>query len=245
MTELDIFIEARTQRIDELSRKTLGSYASIERLTEARRGRAPKNPSADRAMDEREHPIMQLRRASNLGGTKAIKFADGSSHEVSANHAQNVIDQHDALNKPSDKTAFADMVGSSHAAFKKACGLNEETKEVNEISKETLGRYIRSASSDRYLKGREDASLPLVRKTVGAPQKPEEDTDRRRKIENRRDGIGKAIHKLVAKVNEDERLPRAPRKQTPKLTSAQIAEADKARLARAVAILQEMAFGDK
>lgn len=79
---------------------------------------APQKP-ADTDKD-REHIVMGLRKAISLRGEHHVKFADGSSHKIPAEHAQRALKMHDSLSKPSEKMVFARKLAASHDSFKKA-----------------------------------------------------------------------------------------------------------------------------
>lgn len=76
-------------------------------------------PAADTDKD-REHIVMGLRKAISLRGEHHVKFADGSSHKIPAEHAQKALKMHDSLSRPSEKMVFARKLAASHDSFKKA-----------------------------------------------------------------------------------------------------------------------------
>lgn len=69
---------------------------------------------------DREHIVMGLRKAISLRGDHHVKFADGSSHKISAEHAQRALKMHDSLSRPSEKMVFARKLAASHDSFKNA-----------------------------------------------------------------------------------------------------------------------------
>lgn len=69
---------------------------------------------------DREHIVMGLRKAVSLRGEHGVKFADGSTHKIPAEHAQKALKIHDSLSKPSEKMTFARKLAASHDSFKKA-----------------------------------------------------------------------------------------------------------------------------
>jgi hypothetical protein len=93
--------------------KVAATNEDIE-LTEARRGRPPKNAVAGREEDEREHVMMQLRKSVSLNGSKPMKFKDGSSHHVSSKHAEHAL-AHYAGMSPAHKEMFQGHIDASHA----------------------------------------------------------------------------------------------------------------------------------
>jgi hypothetical protein len=89
------------------------------------RGRPRKDASAAEKKPEdtdkdREHIVMGLRKAISLRGQHGVKFADGSTHQIPAEHAQKALKIHDNLSKPSEKMVYQRKLGASHASFKKA-----------------------------------------------------------------------------------------------------------------------------
>lgn len=83
---------------------------------------------------DREHIVMGLRKAVSLRGEHGVKFADGSTHKISAEHAQKALKMHDSLSKPSEKMTFARKLAASHDSFKRALSDknpgSEETKKT-------------------------------------------------------------------------------------------------------------------
>jgi hypothetical protein len=89
------------------------------------RGRPRKDASAAEKKPEdndkdREHIVMGLRKAISLRGQHGVKFADGSTHQISAEHAQKALKIHDNLSRPSEKMVYQRKLAASHASFKKA-----------------------------------------------------------------------------------------------------------------------------
>jgi len=81
----------------------------------ASKGAKPEDTDKDR-----EHIVMGLRKAISLRGEHHVKFADGSSHKIPAEHAQKALKMHDSLSRPSEKMIFARKLAASHDSFKKA-----------------------------------------------------------------------------------------------------------------------------
>lgn len=83
----------------------------------------PAKPGAAKPADtdkDREHIVMALRKSISLRGEHGVKFADGSTHKVPAEHAQKALKMHDSLSKPSEKMVFQRKLAASHSSFKKA-----------------------------------------------------------------------------------------------------------------------------
>lgn len=97
-----------------------------------KRGR-PTKSSAEGA----EHIMVGLRKAISLKGEHPVRFGNGDSHKVSVNHAANILQKHDAFQKPSEKMAFAQRISASHDALKKAVSsVAKSEKPKEEPSKE-------------------------------------------------------------------------------------------------------------
>jgi hypothetical protein len=102
------------------------------------RGRPRKDASAAEKKPEdndkdREHIVMGLRKAISLRGQHGVKFADGSTHQISAEHAQKALKIHDNLSKPSEKMVYQRKLAASHASFKKA--LDDKNPGGEEVKK--------------------------------------------------------------------------------------------------------------
>ena len=69
---------------------------------------------------DREHILMALRKSVSLRGQHHVKFANGDTHQVSAEHATKAMRIHDSLSKPSEKMVYQRKLGASHDSFKKA-----------------------------------------------------------------------------------------------------------------------------
>lgn len=233
----------------------------VQKLVEARRGRPPKNPAEGREPDEREHIMVQLRKAANLSGTKPIKFADGSSHTISADDAHRLVSHHDDQG-PDDKAHFGNYVGKSHDNLRRTLSaMNEGAEQIDELSRGTLGSYIKKAASnmshlaadaeyhsnqgseyDQEL-GAENGRPTWANHSHNSDMATHHYGKARRasmKANKRSAGISQATDKLV----KEERLPGAPRRKSG-ITAQIIAEEDRRRLERAIDIIKEMAFGDK
>lgn len=69
---------------------------------------------------DREHILMALRKSVSLRGQHHVKFANGETHQIPAEHAAKAMRIHDSLSKPSEKMVFQRKLGASHDSFKKA-----------------------------------------------------------------------------------------------------------------------------
>jgi len=81
---------------------------------------ASSSSSAPAEAGDREHILMALRKSVSLRGQHHVKFANGESHQISAEHATHALRIHDSLSKPSEKMAFQRKLGASHDSFKNA-----------------------------------------------------------------------------------------------------------------------------
>lgn len=105
-----------------------------------KKGSSPASTSSSSAAStadtdkDREHIVMALRKSISSRGQHHVKFADGNSHQVPAEHAQKALKMHDSLNRPSEKMVFARKLAASHSSFKKALDDknpgSEETKKT-------------------------------------------------------------------------------------------------------------------
>jgi hypothetical protein len=82
-------------------------------ISEAKRGRPRKNPIAGAEENEREHIIVQLRKNVTMNGTKKIRFADNSEHQVTPKHAEQALSHYAGLS-PAHKEGFQKHIEQSH-----------------------------------------------------------------------------------------------------------------------------------
>ena len=179
-----------------------------------------------------EHIINRLRQAStNQTGGQDIKYENGKTHNVSGSMASRTLDHYNGLSKPADKEAFQSKIRKSHEEHKSALEeevMSEETKaplwgvsatnkfrtldeetQIDELSKGTMGSYIKKASHDvathsaatgRY------AERSQQKKKTGEwwdGKKESEVADKAfDKSWKRREGIGKAVDKMTKEEAE-------------------------------------------
>ena len=179
-----------------------------------------------------EHIINRLRQAStNQTGGQDIKYENGKTHHVSGSMASRTLDHYNGLSKPADKEAFQSKIRKSHEEHKSALEeevMSEETKaplwgvsatnkfrtldegtQIDELSKGTMGSYIKKASHDvathsaatgRY------AERSQQKKKTGEwwdGKKESEVADKAfDKSWKRREGIGKAVDKMTKEEAE-------------------------------------------
>jgi hypothetical protein len=88
-----------------------------------------------------EHIVPQMRKAHSLGGNH-VKFQDGKTHHVSADHAQKFLTKHDSL-KPEGKLALVKHAHARHDNFKSHVNeMFEAYAEArNKKTKETLAKH--------------------------------------------------------------------------------------------------------
>ena len=68
--------------------------------------------------------VMQLRRASDLGGNLDIEFQDGKKKKLTPVIIKKLLTMHDSLIKPADKANFAKLVGRSYGHAVKIASMN-------------------------------------------------------------------------------------------------------------------------
>lgn len=101
----------------------------------------------EKTADEQEaegggHIVMQLRKSVSMRGQKDVKFNDGSTHKVSAAHADKFLSKHSSLKTSHEKRALQNQAAKSHDHLQKS--ISEE-----DIDEKTP---IRPTIQDRKLK---------------------------------------------------------------------------------------------
>lgn len=89
----------------------------------------------EKTADEQEadgggHIVMQLRKSVSMRGQKDVKFNDGSTHKVSAAHADKFLSKHASLKTSHEKRALQNQAAKSHNHLQKSIseeGLSERT----------------------------------------------------------------------------------------------------------------------
>lgn len=121
-----------------------------------------------------------------------IKKAGSSSHENSAsNLASRAADKFaHALNGDSRDSGHDD----DHKSFMRSKGIGRAVDKLEELNPDTLGSYIKKASSDRAMKNFDQGVDMGV--SYGERQ-PKFDAEKDRQDNNRRRGIHKAVNRLV------------------------------------------------
>lgn len=87
---------------------------------------------SEKTADEQEadgggHIVMQLRKSVSMRGQKDVKFNDGSTHKVSAAHAQKFLSKHGSLKTSHEKRALQNKAAKSHDHFQNS--ISEEDLE--------------------------------------------------------------------------------------------------------------------
>ena len=201
-------------------------------LTEARRGRPPKDAAAravyDNAhKDEQEHIVMQLRKAALVSG-HPVHFMNGDKKILPVSHIHRALDVHDSA-RPMEKQSIAHFLHHSPKTFPQVIGeefveikegktfkdnkygadkqksrelwkkisrkkksesqANESVESLDELSKNTLGNYIKKAT-DKLDTG---SFRQGIKDGANKPNDPKLD----RKVNNRSRGIKLAATKLT------------------------------------------------
>ncbi len=107
----------------------------------------PKAPEKKRGRGERDlpHIVSQLRGVVDTkdGKPSSVKFKDGTSKNVSPDHAKKWLKKHDSA-KPGEKLSMYKS-HDSHKSFQSHVGEDVET--VNELSGKTLSNYIQKSAN--------------------------------------------------------------------------------------------------
>jgi hypothetical protein len=111
------------------------------------KGKLPEENFNEKTADEQEadgggHIVMQLRKSVSMRGQKDVKFNDGSTHKVSAAHADKFLSKHSSLKTSHEKRALQNQAAKSHDHLQKS--ISEE-----DIDEKTP---IRPTIQDRKLK---------------------------------------------------------------------------------------------
>jgi len=244
-----IEVREEVEQIDELSKKTLGSYikkAGGTSLDSAGAHMADyganKNPksfkkginrakgvmqAADRLtkkeveLDEASKPNQYIEVINKFTGAK-------SHHEVHPSKAFAALNHHNRL----WNTKSARIVSGKEAEEIRASKMKkEEVEQIDELSKKTLSSYVKKASTDQYLKGQsvqyhtnkantaQGADIGFT-KAIRKKHMSAAD-DALRKASNRDTGIGRAVDRLTKE--EVEQLDEL----SPKTLHSYIKKADK------------------
>jgi hypothetical protein len=220
-----IEVREEVEQIDELSKKTLGSYikkAGGTSLDSAGAHMADyganKNPksfkkginrakgvmqAADRLtkeeveLDEASKPNQYIEVINKFTGAK-------SHHEVHPSKAFAALNHHNRL----WNTKSARIVSGKEAEEIRASKMKkEEVEQIDELSKKTLGSYVKKAGTDQYLKGQsvqyhtnkantaQGADIGFT-KAIRKKHMNAAD-DALRKASNRDTGIGRAVDRLT------------------------------------------------
>lgn len=89
------------------------------------KGKLPEENFNEKTADEQEadgggHIVMQLRKSVSMRGQKDVKFNDGSTHKVSAAHADKFLSKHASLKTSHDKRALQNKAAKSHDHLQKS-----------------------------------------------------------------------------------------------------------------------------
>ena len=158
-------------------------------------------PEKKRGRGERDlpHIVSQLRGVVDTkdGKPSAVKFKDGSTHNVKPKHAAAWLKKHDSA-KPHQKL---DMYKShdSHSSFKSYA--KEEVDQIDELSSKTMKNYIRKAASPVN----KNSAVNLASKgahKLATSDNMDAGEKEDRKAFNRGRGIQTAAKKLYSRTNE-------------------------------------------
>jgi hypothetical protein len=196
------------EQLDELSPKTLKSYSdkankSLDRLAKQRdtveKGMSNTYAAIGKRNAAEKAAHGATTQAQHNKATATYRAADKSAKKNLAGH-NDLAKRHSQLTKKINKR----MDGIDRAYDK----MHEEVAQIDEISKSTLGSYIKKASADQYLKGQ------AVQHHINKANDPFDKDSKKhmnvadvalRKASNRGTGIARAVDRLAkeeAEINE-------------------------------------------
>ena len=166
-------------------------------LDEAKRGRPKVNP--DTGEDEKEHIIMQLRKAVSLNGKKVVEFDNGDSVPVKASHARIALSKHFKKRTAFEKSDYQNKLSKSHGSFKAA--LKESWgsgDDLQELSNKTLRSYVGKAARDISSQSRRAMGRYRTNLVVGnGNQDPKDEFDKdMSRVTKRINGVDLAAKKM-------------------------------------------------
>lgn len=118
---------------EQVDGRTKAFKEAINRLNMAKVKTVEEEDQVDeKTADEQEaegggHIVMQLRKSVSMRGQKDVKFNDGSTHKVSAAHADKFLAKHASLKTSHEKRALQSKAAKSHDHFQSS--ISEEDLE--------------------------------------------------------------------------------------------------------------------
>lgn len=153
----------------------------------------------DKASDEELDEAIE--RISELSGTTLknyIKKASSSSDKRSAsNLASRAADKLAQAHNPGVED---DGYDDDHKSYMRSKGIGRAVDKLEELSKDTLGSYVKRASSDRAMKNFDQGVDMGV--SYGE-REPKFDVEKDRQDDNRRRGIHKAVNRLTREDTDE------------------------------------------
>lgn len=194
LENLDTLLSEDFEQLDELSKKTLGSYVKKASASLAHRQSEADKAEYDYIKDGSKENLRDLSNKSRKAGKRysgIVKAADKLTKE-------------DLENFSEEELEFLDL------------NLDEDSEQLDELSKKTLGSYIKKASGtfdhERNTPGRVATSAEDARRYITDPKNdPYYGSNGNKKIynkiekklSNRRSGINKALDRLTKEETED------------------------------------------
>lgn len=164
---------------------------AIHALLKGSSGYAARKAAAEKTTKEEVEPIDELSKPTLGSYVAAAKHDHACSKNKNPEKAKKRMS---GVNKAIDKiVAEQDLDGDDMVAI--ANMTNEEFDQLDEISKKTLGSYVKKSSEDRAKQGR------IFQNKMSEPENAKNNTGTRlpihRKIRNRKQGIDKAVSRLA------------------------------------------------
>tara|TARA_X000001316_G_C922413_1_gene37754 strand:+ start:5406 stop:7034 length:1629 start_codon:yes stop_codon:yes gene_type:complete len=144
----------------------------------------------EKTADEQEaegggHIVMQLRKSVSMRGQKDVKFNDGSTHKVSAAHANKFLSKHASLKTSHDKRALQKQAAKSHDHLQKSIREEdlEERTPVRPTVQDKKQKNLRvpnpnyKSDFNRPEKKKRDTFKEYINKDEVGIDKPEEATE--------------------------------------------------------------------
>ena len=141
----------------------------------------------EKTADEQEaegggHIVMQLRKSVSMRGQKDVKFNDGSSHKVSASHAQKFLSKHGSLKTSHEKRALQNKAAKSHDHFQSSISEEdiEERTPIRPTIQDKKQKNLRVPNPnykgrlERPKKKKRDLFKEFIKKDEVGIDKPEE-----------------------------------------------------------------------
>lgn len=132
-------VDGRTKAFKEtIERLNLAKVKTVEEEDEVtvEEDQVNEKTAAEQEAEGGGHIVMQLRKSVSMRGQKDVKFNDGSTHKVSAAHADKFLSKHASLKSSHEKRALQSKAAKSHDHLQKS--IREEDLEERTPIKATI-----------------------------------------------------------------------------------------------------------